>query len=61
MRVFVYHAHRQIEEAVASFGAGVTDSFEPQCGCRKLNLGPLEELLTAEPSCWASVLSFKNV
>ncbi|EEQ62519.1 LOW QUALITY PROTEIN: hypothetical protein CBFG_06231, partial [Clostridiales bacterium 1_7_47FAA] len=31
----------------------ITDGCEPLCGCRELNLGPLEEqsvLLTAEPS-----------
>ena len=30
----------------------ITDGCEPPCGCRELNLGPLEEsvLLTAEPS-----------
>lgn len=33
--------------------SGVTDDFEPQCGCCELNLSSLEEqpgLLTIEPS-----------
>lgn len=40
------------EEGVGSPETGVTDDCEPLCGCRELNLSPLEEqavLLTAEP------------
>jgi hypothetical protein len=32
-------------EGVRAFTAGVTDNYELSCGCWKLNLGPLEELL----------------
>jgi hypothetical protein len=27
-----------------------TDGWEPPCGCWELNLGPLEEVLTTDPS-----------
>ena len=31
------------DESTGSPGTGVTDHCEPPCGCRELNLGPLEE------------------
>jgi hypothetical protein len=31
------------EEGIEAPGIGITNSYEPSCGCRELNLGPLQE------------------
>ena len=48
-------------EGIRSPGAEVRDGCEPLCGCRKTNLGPLQEqpvLLTNKSSLYPHVLSF---
>ena len=46
------------EEGIRSPGTGVTDDYEPPCGCWESNLGPLEEhpvFLTAGESFLQSI------
>ena len=52
------------EEGVGYPETGVTEGWEPSCGCWELNLGPLQEqpeLLTAEPSLWFYSYIFLSV
>lgn len=55
--VSVYHMHARrpygLEEVIGSPETGVTNHFEPLCGCQESNQGLLEEqpfFLTTEPS-----------
>ena len=54
------------QEGVRCPGTGVTDGCELPCGCWELNPGPLEKLLTAEPSLqpliqWCNAVETANV
>ena len=51
----------EVRRGIRSPGTGVTDGWEPPCGCRELNSGPLEEqamLLTSEPSLQPLLIVF---
>lgn len=45
--LYLYHLSAwypwKLGEGVGPSGTGVTDGYEPPCGCWELNLGPLEE------------------
>lgn len=66
--LYLYHLSAwypwKLGEGVGPSGTGVTDGYEPPCGCWELNLGPLEEqpvLVTIElshqPFCFPLNLS----
>jgi len=59
MYVCVPHACLIPEEVMVSPGTGVTDRYEPPCGCWKLSLGPLEDkpvFLTTDPSLYLTFI-----